>query len=49
MLVWYESFPTALEAIDAEKRIKRWRRVWKLQLIEKLNPQWLDLYETFNS
>jgi len=48
-LVWYETFPTAHEAITAEKRIKRWRRAWKLQLIEKLNPQWLDLYESFNS
>jgi putative endonuclease len=48
-LVWYTQFPTALEAIAAEKRIKRWRRVWKLELIEKMNPQWLDLYETLNS
>jgi putative endonuclease len=49
MLVWYEAFPTASEAITSEKRIKRWRRAWKLALIEKLNPQWLDLYLTFNS
>ena len=49
MLVWYEHFPTADEAISFEKRLKRWRRAWKLELIEKLNPQWLDLYETFNS
>ena len=48
-LVWYEDFPTALEAIAAEKRIKRWRRSWKLQLIEERNPQWLDLYLSFNS
>jgi putative endonuclease len=48
MLVWYEDFPTADEAITSEKRIKRWRRAWKLELIEKLNPQWLDLYLTFN-
>jgi len=47
-LVWYELFPTAHEAITAEKRIKRWRRRWKLDLIEKLNPQWLDLYETLH-
>lgn len=40
LLVWYESFPTALEAISAEKRIKRWRRKWKLELIERENPQW---------
>ena len=47
-LVWYEHFPTADEAITSEKRIKRWRRAWKLKLIETMNPQWLDLYETFN-
>jgi len=47
-LVWYELFPTADEAITAEKRIKRWRCPWKLDLIEKLNPQWLDLYETLH-
>jgi putative endonuclease len=34
-LVWYELFPRALEAIDAEKRLKRWRRRWKLELIER--------------
>lgn len=49
MLVWYEDFPTADEAISAEKRIKRWRRGWKLELIEKMNPQWLDLYLTLNN
>jgi putative endonuclease len=47
-LVWYTDFPTALEAIAFEKRLKRWRRAWKLEMIEKMNPQWLDLYETFN-
>lgn len=47
LLVWYEAFPTALEAIAAEKRIKRWRRAWKLELIERENPQWRDLYLEF--
>lgn len=47
-LVWYEHFPTAYEAIDAEKRIKRWRRRWKLALIEAVNPDWVDLYETIH-
>ncbi|HEX6859994.1 MAG TPA: GIY-YIG nuclease family protein [Caulobacteraceae bacterium] len=47
-LVWYSDFPTALEAIAFEKRLKRWRRAWKLAKIEQMNPQWLDLYETFN-
>jgi putative endonuclease len=47
-LVWYEGLPTALEAIAAEKRIKRWRRRWKLELIERMNPEWEDLYLTLN-
>ncbi|MFZ5717868.1 MAG: GIY-YIG nuclease family protein [Pseudomonadota bacterium] len=48
LLIWYESFPTALEAIAFEKRLKRWRRRWKLELIEKANPRWDDLYETLH-
>jgi putative endonuclease len=48
MLVWYDAYPTADEAISAEKRVKRWRRVWKLELIEEMNPQWKDLYLTLN-
>jgi putative endonuclease len=48
MLVWYEVHVSIVEAIASEKRIKRWRRAWKLALIEKMNPQWLDLYETLN-
>ena len=47
-LVWYEHFPTADEAISSEKRIKRWRRRWKLELIERVNPSWADLYEMLN-
>ena len=46
LLVWCEDFPTADEAITAEKRIKRWRRAWKLSLIERDNPRWDDLYLT---
>jgi putative endonuclease len=42
-LVWFEPHATVLEAIAREKQIKRWRRAWKLALIEKANPQWLDL------
>ena len=44
-LVWYEDQPTMLDAITREKRIKRWRRDWKLHLIEADNPQWRDLSE----
>lgn len=42
-LVWYEPHPTMPEAILREKRIKRWRRDWKLALIEAQNPEWRDL------
>ena len=45
-LVWYELHETMQSAIEREKRIKRWRRRWKLELIERLNPDWVDLYET---
>jgi putative endonuclease len=38
-LVWWENHPTMLEAIRREKQIKRWRRDWKLTLIEAENPQ----------
>jgi putative endonuclease len=48
LLVWYERHPTTFEAIAAEKRIKRWRRAWKLEAIERFNPQWRDLYESLN-
>jgi putative endonuclease len=47
-LVWYEDYPDISDAIMREKRLKRWRRAWKLRLIEETNPQWLDLYETWN-
>ncbi|MBI1199052.1 MAG: GIY-YIG nuclease family protein [Phenylobacterium sp.] len=42
-LVWYESHATMPEAIRREKLIKRWRRAWKLALIEEINPEWRDL------
>ncbi|MEO8926365.1 MAG: GIY-YIG nuclease family protein [Caulobacteraceae bacterium] len=44
-LVWYETHATVLEAIAREKAIKRWRRAWKIALIEVDNPLWGDLYE----
>ncbi|WP_420336234.1 GIY-YIG nuclease family protein [Roseibium sp.] len=43
-LVFAEGFDNVEEAIAMEKRLKRWRRNWKIQLIEKGNPYWLDLY-----
>lgn len=48
MLVWYEAHDTALAAIQREKTIKHYVRQWKLNLIEELNPNWDDLYETLN-
>lgn len=45
MLVYYETHPDVRDAIAREKMLKKWRRAWKLQLIESLNPQWRDLYE----
>jgi putative endonuclease len=45
LLVHVEFCGTMPEAIRREKQIKKWRRAWKLELIERSNPQWRDLYE----
>ncbi len=47
-LVWYREYVEIGDAIADEKRIKRWLREWKLQLIELMNPEWEDLYATLN-
>jgi putative endonuclease len=44
-LVWYEQHLMMGSAIDREKALKRWNRAWKMQLIEKNNPYWHDLYQ----
>ena len=44
-LVYFEQYDTAESAITREKQIKKWKRAWKLRLIEKNNPQWKDLYD----
>lgn len=44
-LVWYESTSSIDAAITHEKRVKRWRRDWKFDLVETTNPEWRDLYE----
>ncbi|TNE66388.1 MAG: GIY-YIG nuclease family protein [Alphaproteobacteria bacterium] len=44
-LVWFEVHTTAEAAITREKALKRYKRQWKLQLIEAGNPDWRDLYE----
>ena len=43
ILVWYEEFPWIIDAIAREKAIKNWPRRWKIELIEKANPDWKDL------
>ena len=43
-LVWYELHKTMDSAIQREKQLKNWKRCWKIQLIEKQNPKWKDLY-----
>jgi putative endonuclease len=43
-LVWFETHDTMSQAIAREKAIKQWRRIWKIELIEARNPDWLDLY-----
>lgn len=44
VLVWYEFHGTMESAITREKRIKKWRRAWKINLVEAMNSQWDDLY-----
>lgn len=43
-LVWFEAHGSAEAAITREKRIKSWRRAWKVKLIERDNPDWVGLY-----
>jgi putative endonuclease len=43
-LVWYESHASMEAAFVQERQIKKWKREWKIQLIEPDNPQWIDLY-----
>jgi putative endonuclease len=43
-LVWYEVHATAYEAITREKAIKRWHRDWKVNLVQRMNPAWEDLF-----
>jgi putative endonuclease len=46
MLVWYELHEDMESAIIREKRLKKWNRAWKLRLIEEMNPDWKDLYDS---
>ena len=44
-LVWYQEFFDVRDAIAKEKAIKGWKRQWKIDLIEKTNPDWNDLFK----
>jgi putative endonuclease len=44
-LVYCEPFADGESAITREKQLKRWKRSWKIRLIEEANPEWKDLYE----
>ncbi|MFA5175607.1 MAG: GIY-YIG nuclease family protein [Patescibacteria group bacterium] len=44
-LVFYEQYDNINDAISREKQMKKWNRKWKIELIEKDNPNWRDLYE----
>jgi putative endonuclease len=46
LLVWFECYDDPSTAIAREKEIKKWRRDWKINLVERTNPEWADLYET---
>lgn len=44
-LVWFEIYDDPTNAIAREKELKKWRREWKINLIERSNPGWVDLYD----
>jgi putative endonuclease len=44
LLVWFECYDDSISAITREKELKKWRREWKINLIERSNPAWVDLY-----
>lgn len=47
-LVYFEEYDNPTETIAIEKQLKKWNRKWKMELIEKLNPDWRDLSENLN-
>ncbi|CUA88809.1 Predicted endonuclease, GIY-YIG superfamily [Chelatococcus sambhunathii] len=48
-LVWYEHYRSIAEARQRETSLKRWRRAWKLSLVEAMNPAWDDLNDRLNA
>jgi putative endonuclease len=49
MLVWYAIFAEIEDAIRREKQMKEWKRAWKLRVIEEMNPDWNDMFESICS
>ena len=47
-LVWFERHETLETAMQRERQIKSWRRAWKIELIERDNPHWIDLYPSIS-
>ena len=48
-LVWFEAHDDAVAAITREKQLKKWKRAWKIDLIESMNPYWNDLYASITA
>jgi putative endonuclease len=48
-LVWYAHYPDMELAIRREKQIKAWKRQWKIELVEKMNPDWIDLHHLIDT
>jgi putative endonuclease len=48
-LVWFEVHEDIVAAITREKQLKKWRRAWKIELIQQANPTWRDLYQDFTA
>jgi hypothetical protein len=44
-LVYYECHDSMSDAIRREKQLKEWQRIWKIRLIEAMNPEWHDLFD----
>ena len=43
-LVWFEDFERMIDAIAYEKRLKKYKRIWKIELIERANPEWREMH-----
>ena len=47
-LIYYEQYADVRDALVREKQLKKWNRPWKIELIEKTNPEWRDLWFDLN-